>query len=111
MVDPLPTDPSKRFRKRPVEVEAWQWNGVCHLDHAPAWVQKYRAEIWNSDRSMRIRHRIKPELGFMTADWLLMVPTLEGNMYANPGDWIIKGVKGEVYPCKPDIFEATYEPA
>ena len=39
----------------------------------------------------------------------LEIPTLEGVMRANVGDWIIKGVKGEIYPCKPDIFEATYE--
>ena len=38
------------------------------------------------------------------------IKTLEGVMHANPGDWIIRGVKGEFYPCKPDIFEATYEP-
>lgn len=37
------------------------------------------------------------------------IPTLEGTMHASPGDWIITGVKGERYPCKPDIFEATYE--
>jgi hypothetical protein len=37
------------------------------------------------------------------------IATLEGAMHASPGDWIIKGVKGEFYPCKPDIFEATYE--
>ena len=37
------------------------------------------------------------------------IPTLEGNLLANKGDWIITGVKGEQYPCKPDIFEATYE--
>lgn len=37
------------------------------------------------------------------------IKTLEGVMHANAGDWIIRGVKGEVYPCKPDIFEATYE--
>ena len=40
----------------------------------------------------------------------LMIETLEGNMLASPGDWIIKGVKGEFYPCKSDIFEMTYEP-
>ena len=40
-----------------------------------------------------------------------IIPTLEGAMTAGPGDWIITGVKGERYPCKPDIFEATYEPA
>jgi hypothetical protein len=39
----------------------------------------------------------------------LMIPTLEGQMVADVGDWIIKGVKGEFYPCKPDIFEQTYE--
>lgn len=39
----------------------------------------------------------------------LIIPTLEGLMRANIGDWIIKGVKGECYPCKPDIFEATYD--
>ena len=39
------------------------------------------------------------------------IPTLEGTMRANPGDWIITGVKGEKYPCKPDVFAATYEPA
>ena len=41
----------------------------------------------------------------------LEVETLEGVMVANKGDWIIKGVQGEIYPCKPDIFEQTYEPA
>ena len=40
----------------------------------------------------------------------IKIPTLEGVMVAVPGDWIIKGVKGEFYPCKPDIFKATYEP-
>ncbi|WP_306542745.1 hypothetical protein [Anaerotignum sp.] len=39
----------------------------------------------------------------------LMIQTLEGNMKASPGDWIITGVHGEKYPCKPDIFEKTYE--
>jgi hypothetical protein len=40
----------------------------------------------------------------------IYIPTLEGVVVASPGDWIIRGVKGEFYPCKPDIFEATYEP-
>lgn len=39
----------------------------------------------------------------------IIIKTLEGLMYADPGDWIIKGVQGEFYPCKPDIFEMTYE--
>jgi hypothetical protein len=43
-------------------------------------------------------------------DGRLEITTLEGTMIANVGDWIIQGVKGECYPCKPDIFAATYEP-
>jgi hypothetical protein len=42
-------------------------------------------------------------------DPILIIQTLEGDMTANLGDWVIKGVKGEFYPCKPDIFEATYD--
>ena len=41
----------------------------------------------------------------------VVIVTLEGTMYGDPGDWIIKGVKGEFYPCKPDIFDELYEPA
>jgi hypothetical protein len=44
------------------------------------------------------------------SDGCILIPTLEGTMKASPGDWIIKGVGGEFYPCKPDIFAATYEP-
>jgi hypothetical protein len=42
-------------------------------------------------------------------DYLFVIPTMEGEMQVKPGDWVIKGVQGEFYPCKPDIFEATYE--
>ena len=42
--------------------------------------------------------------------YTLLIPTLEGDMLASLNDWIIKGVKGEIYPCKPDIFAATYDP-
>lgn len=45
------------------------------------------------------------------SDGAMVIPTLEGDHLANVGDWIIKGVKGEFYPCKPDIFAATYDPA
>lgn len=47
----------------------------------------------------------------MPHERVIRIPTLEGEMEANYGDYIIKGVKGEFYPCKPDIFEETYEPA
>ena len=45
------------------------------------------------------------------ADGSLSIVTAEGTMIANGGEWVIRGVKGEFYPCKPDIFEATYEPS
>jgi hypothetical protein len=51
-----------------------------------------------------------PENRTVSRAWI-NIKTLEGTMRADIGDWIIKGVKGELYPCKPDIFEATYEPA
>ena len=52
---------------------------------------------------------VEPGIGFIPLNGTLDIPTLEGVLVANPGDWIIKGIAGEVYPCKPDIFEATYE--
>lgn len=77
-----------RFRKKPVEIEAFQWLGNRE-DIAP--LLNERCEI------------MEP------GDGTLRILTLEGEMTASHGDWIIRGVKGEVYPCKPDIFEATYD--
>jgi hypothetical protein len=76
-----------KFRKKPVMIEAVQWTGHNWDDVVP-WCPMAQE-------------------GRGTA---LVISTLEGDMLANAGDWIIKGVKGEFYPCKPDIFEATYEP-
>jgi len=78
-----------KFRKKPVIIEAMQFTGrndkecleFCPIARDPI------------DR--------KPNL---------IIPTLEGEHLCSVGDFIIKGVKGEFYPCKPDIFEATYEP-
>ena len=49
------------------------------------------------------------DISYKTFDTYLIIPTLEGNMEASIGDYIIKGINGEFYPCKPDIFEKTYE--
>jgi hypothetical protein len=76
-----------KFRKKPIEVDSFKW---LH-DEVPTW--------WSE------RNDIHIEIHTATA----LIPTLEGIMRASPGDWIIKGIKGEVYPCKPEIFEATYE--
>ena len=74
------------WRKKPVTVLAAQW--FCN-GHCPPWAQASVKECGTH----------------------IEISTLEGVMRGDPGDWILRGVKGEIYPCKPDIFEATYEPA
>jgi hypothetical protein len=82
--------PIARWRKKPIVVDAWQWDGC-----APQWL---RPDWVNAS-------------GCRTFDGIMIVPTLEGEIIAHPSDWIIRGVEGEVYPCKLSIFNATYEPA
>lgn len=87
-----------KFRKKPVVIEAEQFlpgDGVRNGDTFEAHGLEWR--ITFSDEGAH-----GPQIAIHTA---------EGVMTANYGDWIIKGVKGELYPCKPDIFEATYEAA
>jgi len=91
----MPNPPFARFRKKPVVVSAIQWTGE-NLQSVDAFFgdgfgdwQLFNVESDN------------PAIGIMT---------LEGSMRAGVGDWIIRGVQGEFYPCKPDIFEATYDP-
>lgn len=76
----------KRFQKKPVVIEAIQFTGNNVNDIKE--FTNYNASVCNGE---------------------LNIYTLEGNMIASIGDWIIKGIKGEFYPCKPDIFEQTYE--
>jgi len=85
------------FRKKPVVIEAMQLDGKT-VDVAK-WLTEHR-QAFRSDTDP-----------FDSRQDILHIPTLEGEMTASPGDWIIKGVQGEFYPCKPDIFDATYEPA
>ncbi len=73
-----------KFRKKPVVIEATQWFKMG--DHPQV---------------------IEATLSGMPIG---LIETLEGDHIVSPGDWIITGIKGEHYPCKPDIFEATYEP-
>ena len=83
------------FRKKPVVIEARQFNNDASSYELLQWLNEGQHAIGR---------------GFAT--WhknTLVVPTLEGFHVASPGDWIIRGVKGEHYPCKPDIFEETYE--
>jgi hypothetical protein len=85
-----------KYRKKPVVVEAVQW--FQHGDHAQ--VQMYR-DGGLGDKCQHCGASSKAH------GWLI---TLEGGFAVCPGDFIITGIKGEFYPCKPDIFEATYEP-
>jgi hypothetical protein len=84
-----------QYRKKPVVIEAVQWSGDI-LD-AEA-ILEFAAGDGAPDATV----------GFQGNK--LVIYTLEGVMSGDPGDWLIRGIKGELYPCKPDIFEATYEP-
>jgi hypothetical protein len=93
-----------KFRKKPVEVEAWTVKELNHLSATDFW--KLPQPIIN------LYYEATLVFGVLRDDGTrgIFVPTLEGAMFAAADDWIIKGVKGEFYPCKPDIFAATYEP-
>jgi hypothetical protein len=81
------------FTKKPVTIEARQFDGSA------------------SSAAAIVRWVVLCDHQAQFADDKLTIETLEGTHLANPGDWIIKGVAGEFYPCKPDIFEKTYEPS
>jgi len=117
-----------KYRKKPVEIEATQWfkNGDHPLDYStvhhgyengilrPFYPEQRKADAWEGEV---VRYYRTPDMDGQTAckhcsrimhvhGW---IDTLEGGHIVCPGDWIITGVKGEHYPCKPDIFEATYD--
>ena len=81
-----------KFRKKPVVIEAMQFTEESK-DRVFHWVRGNRYADFDT--------RGRP---------VLVIETLEGDMRASVGDWVIRGVNGEFYPCKPDIFEKTYEP-
>jgi hypothetical protein len=89
-----------KFKKKPVVIEATQWFKMG--DHPM--VEDYwgKAECHDYARNHNLTTEQRKQLGW--------VKTLEGAHVVCSGDWIITGVKGENYPCKPDIFEMTYEP-
>ena len=94
-----------KFRKRPVVVDAMQWDGSA-LGAGPVidWILANGGTATYHERLMDGDIIAHP-------DPFLRITTLEGRMIGIGGDWIIRGVQGEFYPCKPDIFAATYEPA
>lgn len=89
-----------KYRKKPVVIDAIQWNGLNFKDIEN--FAGYGIAILEEVR--------KPNMDMnISGDYRLSIRTLEGVMDARKGDYIIRGVNGEYYPCKPDIFEKTYE--
>lgn len=86
-----------KFRKKPVVIEAFQWTGGPDQTEDPIWIVD----------AIKSGDVVLDDAG--TNQVTMQILTLEGVMSATPGDFIIQGVKGEIYPCKPDIFAATYE--
>ena len=85
-----------KYRKKPVVIDAWEWTGKSPFElPVPEWCKPGHGIVFR-----------KPDDG----DPYVTINTLEGKMMVRPGDWIIRGVKGELYPCKPEIFAETYEP-
>ena len=95
-------EPTK-YRKLPVVIEAMQWDGsAAAAGPVINWV------LDNGETARYHEHLMDGDFIAHPEPFLTIV-TLEGTMSASPGDYIIRGVQGEFYPCKPDIFEATYE--
>lgn len=85
-----------KYRKKPVVIEAIQFNNLDDYLEICKWIDDSESTLSSSET-----------VEFRTP--IMLVNTLEGTMAATPGDYIIKGVNGEFYPCKPDIFEKTYK--
>ncbi len=80
------------FRKKPIVIEAVQFDGTIEGHQQ---IEAFVGEELGSSVSSHAR--------------CVIIPTPEGDLCASPGDWVIRGIQGEYYPCKPDIFAATYE--
>jgi hypothetical protein len=92
-----------KFRKRPVVIDAMQWDGTRAC-------KELIESAFGTLETNNVELLLAPDWDGKTyLSWTFY--TLEGLITASPGDWIIKGVKGEHYPCRSDIFEMTYEPA
>lgn len=93
-----------KYRKKPVTIEAFKYDGDLINRNGEYYVPKWAAEAHKAG-----------DIFFASPDGKqppteLYIRTLEGVHHASVGDYIIQGVQGEIYPCKPDIFEQTYEP-
>lgn len=87
-----------KYKKKPVVIEAFQWFGNIRQEEDPDWIIEAMLD-----------NRVSLSIDKRNSKPIMLINTLEGVIEAYPEDYIIKGVKGEIYPCKPDIFEQTYE--
>lgn len=87
-----------KYRKKPVVIDAIQWTGDQAQTEDPDYIVK------------AIKNKTVSFVNVGTPNVKMLIKTLEGVMMASRGDFIIRGVNGELYPCKPDIFKKTYEP-
>lgn len=85
-----------KYRKKPIVIEAMQWTGFNYTD----------SEEFMGERLACGKYEGGPGPYSVSTK---IIPTSEGDMRCSPGDWIIKGVNGEFYPCKPDVFAQTYD--
>lgn len=90
---------AQKFRKKPVVIEAIQWTG-----------ENYR-EVWDFTGGLwdRVHEEDRPFLDDPEADSLVYDELHSTSVLVYTNDWIIRGIKGELYPCRPDVFAATYE--
>ena len=99
----------KKYRKKPVIIEAIQWDGKNLVDVSAFLYNKTRKEALKEINSSDISCKKWDDYESIVIGECLTIDTLEGRMKADIGDYIIKGVNGEFYPCKPNIFAKTYE--
>jgi hypothetical protein len=96
------------FRKKPLVIQAFQMTKERRVDKRdwPEWLNKAWNNNWPEAGTVSCESHLKSD-----GSDRLVISTLEGIHTVSWGDWIIQGVNGELYPCKPEIFEKTYEPA
>ncbi|MED2940661.1 hypothetical protein ABFV99_25565 [Cytobacillus horneckiae] len=101
-----------KYCKKPVIVDAFQWTGDRNQEEDPEWfvecLKKGTAKVYKETEEYSY-YDSEASVPIFENGIYMEIETLEGTMRANKGDYIIKGVQGEIYPCKANIFNATYE--
>lgn len=95
-----------QFRKKPVIISAVRWAGT-NLHEVLPFIQDGKEDFSHLPAP---KDGAAPGIGLLPISGELVIPTHSGDQLAEIGDWIIRDIAGEFYPCKPDIFDATYEP-